>query len=173
MDTPHDEPSTARVTPQVAQLLKAAQGESVREELQARLAVKERNYFRKAYLTPAIKSWSSRNDAPRQAPQQEPKVSPHSWWQAIAEGSQPMKTEQVEHALLSKFVQKERRPISAYRKKNRDPSSFQQQLLVPRSLTGVLGCLLQHFGDHAIGHVRKIDPQNVGEGVVLRPECLI
>ena len=55
-DTPHDEQSTAHVTPQVAQLLKTAHGESVREELQARLEIRERNYFRKAYLTPAIKA---------------------------------------------------------------------------------------------------------------------
>ena len=54
--TTHDEQIPAHVTPQVAQLLKTAQGESVREELQDRLEITERNYFRKAYLTPAIKA---------------------------------------------------------------------------------------------------------------------
>ena len=54
--TPHDEQVTAHVTPQVAQLLRTARGESVREELQVRLEITERNYFRKAYLTPAIKA---------------------------------------------------------------------------------------------------------------------
>jgi hypothetical protein len=46
-DTPQD-------TPQVKQLLSIIIGEMTREELQSSLGIKDREYFRTAYLKPAL-----------------------------------------------------------------------------------------------------------------------
>jgi ATP-dependent DNA helicase RecG len=51
--TPHVPP---HVTPHVERLLAVADGEHRREELQERLGITDRNYFRTAYLAPAMKA---------------------------------------------------------------------------------------------------------------------
>jgi len=47
-------PSTSQVTPQVKELLKVFEGLHNREEIQNRLELADREYFRKNYLNPAI-----------------------------------------------------------------------------------------------------------------------
>lgn len=48
--------STPQVTPQVEQLLAILEGEMLREELQAKLALKDRKSFRELYLKPALQA---------------------------------------------------------------------------------------------------------------------
>ncbi len=57
--TPQDTPQvtpliTPQDTPQVEKLLKAINGEMIRTEIQEKLDLKDREYFRKKYLKPAI-----------------------------------------------------------------------------------------------------------------------
>ena len=49
-------PSTAQVTPQVEELLDVMEGELSRAEIMARLGLKDRMHFAKAYLRPALEA---------------------------------------------------------------------------------------------------------------------
>jgi ATP-dependent DNA helicase RecG len=48
--------TTPQVTPQVIKLLKVCQDEMSRSEIQSKLNLKDREYLRKAYLKPALKT---------------------------------------------------------------------------------------------------------------------
>ena len=50
------DPVTPQVTPQVEQLLSAFTGEHTRQELQEKLGLADREYFRKVYLLPALEA---------------------------------------------------------------------------------------------------------------------